>query len=150
MRTFFVRCAAAAVFAAVATGCYGYAPAGAVPVPRGTPVRLRLERPCSFQLPSMTAHHIERLTAEMVREDGNTLVLSALRLASADGEDFDGRQATIDVSRADIAALEVRKVSVWRTAVLMAGALVGTWLGFEALGGGSAGAEGPGGGGETH
>jgi hypothetical protein len=150
MRSSVVRILAVVALAVTSTACHRYVPRGVAPVPRGTPVHVRLEQPSSFRLPSMTAHRIDRLTAEMVREDRDAVVLSALRLASVEGEDFDGRNATLSVARADIAALEVRRVSTWRTAFVVAGGLLGTWLGFEAFGGGSAGGEGPDGGGQIH
>jgi hypothetical protein len=132
----------------LAAACYHYVPEQGVALARGTPVRVQLERPRSFELPSLTAHNVGSLTAEMVREENGALVLSARWLDAVTGEGFSGQSWTVDIARSEIAELRVRELSVWRTGVVVAAGVVATWLGFDALGGGGSGGGPPGGGGQ--
>jgi hypothetical protein len=147
MKRFLVRMIVAAAVPLV-TACYHYVPERGAPLARGTPVRVRLERPRSFELPSLTAHNVGSLTAEMVGEQDGALVLSARWLDAVTGEGFAGQSWTVDVPRSEIAELRVRELSVWRTGVVVAAGVVATWLGFDALGGGGAGGDPLGGGGQ--
>jgi hypothetical protein len=138
-----------AAVALLLSGCYHYVPAGSSTVARGTPVRMELRRPMSFEIPAMTLHNIGRITGEMIRDDDGAIVVSALWLDAVTGEGYPGQKWTVDVPEANVSSFRVRRVSAWRTAgILVAGALA-TYLGFEALGGGSDGGQ-SGNGGDVH
>lgn len=133
--------------AALASGCYHYVPEGSAALHQGTPIRVHLRSPQSFELSSLTAHNINSVKAEMVREDNGQVVLSALWLDAATGEGFPGGSWTFRIRRDDIDRLEIRKLSRWRTGVLLVGGFVATYLGFDALRGseGGGGTQGNGG-----
>lgn len=127
------------------TGCYHYVPEAGAPLPQGTPIRVRLAQPQSFELSALTAHNIGAVTGEWIREENGEVVLSALWLDAVTGEGFDGSAWTFRIPRDDVAQLSIRKVSPWRTAAVVAGGIVATWLGWEAL----RGTPGTGGSGDT-
>lgn len=137
-----------APFLAAASGCYHYVPAGASTPPQGTPVRLHMERPESFELPAITVHNIGELEAEMVREDLGELVVSALWLRAVTGQGYPGGGWTLRIDQGKISRVEVRSLSRWRTAAVFIGAVAATWLGFDALQGSNSGDGGGGGGGQ--
>lgn len=138
-----------ATLLAGAGGCYHYVPTGPTVPPQGTPVRLHMERPESFELTSITAHNIGEMDAEMVREDDGELVVSALWLRAVTGQEYPGGGWTLRVEESRVARLEVRELSRWRTALVFIGGIAATWIGFDALGGGSEGSGGENGGGST-
>ena len=128
------------------SGCYTYVPS-ATPTPtQGTPVRVHLSRPSSFELLALTAHNIDRVDGEMIQRDRGQLFVSATWLGAVTGEGFNGGLWTVGVEESVIASRQVKTFSWWRTGIVIAGGAVATWLGFDALNG-SAGAGGQGGGG---
>lgn len=139
MRRHLVRSSSLAMALATllgASGCYHYVAEPVTPIPQGTPVRIRLVTPESFELPSITAHNIGTVTAEMIREDDGEVVVSTRWLDAVTGEGFDGESWTFRIERANVAALQIRELSRWRTAALFVGGAVATYLGWHVLGGG--------------
>lgn len=137
----------ALVLLAFAGGCYHYVPEPPGPIPQGTPIRLHLSRPQSFEMMTITAHNIGQVTGEMIREESGEVVFSALWLDAVTGEGFDGGGWTFRVPRSDVTQLSVRRLSTWRTFAVLAMGAAATWLGFDALRGSDAGSGQSGGGG---
>ena len=125
------------------SGCYHYVPDGAGRLAQGTPIRVNLAPPASFELPDLTAHNVQRVDAEVVRDGDDALVVSARWLGAVTGAGYSGRNFTFTLEHSGIRSVELRRVSWWRTAIVLAGGAVGTWLGFDLLGGESNGG-GPG------
>ncbi|MGE0159703.1 MAG: hypothetical protein AB7T31_09860 [Gemmatimonadales bacterium] len=123
------------------TACYTYVPVSPAATPQGTQVRARLSRMSQFELAQITVNNIDEVEGEVVQLDGSELVLSATWLQAITGNGYAGNGWTVRIPEVDVAGFEQKKVSWWRTGVVVAGILAGTWLGFDALG------IGPGGGG---
>ncbi len=127
-------------------GCFQYVPEGAVPPTRGSPIRVSLERPASFELTQFTVNNVTRVDGEMIRREAGDVILSATWLDAVTGVGFDGEGRTLRIPEANVTALELKKISWWRTgAAVLGGALV-TVLGFDLLGTGTEGSGGGGGG----
>jgi hypothetical protein len=118
-------------------------------VERGSPVRTQFVNEESVQLGDMTVQHIVSMDAEFVRKDNSDVVLSAFWLDSSVRQDgFPGDGWTVRIPIGNIANFQLKKLSVWRTGVVLAGAVLGSYLAWEGFtGGGSSGAGGNGGGG---
>ena len=129
----------------VAAGCYHYVPVAANSAPQGTPVRARLNRMSDFELAQITVNNIDQVEGEMVRVDADALVLSATWLQAVTGNGYAGNGWTVRIPDANVAGFEQKRLSWWRTGVVFAALVTGTWLGFDALGLSPGG--GPGGGG---
>jgi len=146
MRARFTGAVALLAAGTLLAGCYHYVPCGNAQVPRATPVRVHLAPPRSFELPSVTVHNVSTINAEMVREENVDLVLSAKWLDTMTGGGFDGENWTLRVPRSAIGNMEIRRLSVWRTAGVLAGGILATYLGFHGVGGSDAGGGTSGGG----
>lgn len=125
------------------TGCFHYVPAADVPT-QGTAVRVQLDPPVRVDLPDLTANDIVRVQGEMVGADTDRLILSAFSLHSAAEREHIGGGATVYLPRESLGLLEVRRLSVGRTAlasvaVAGAGFLVGLAIDAAAGGGGEGG-----------
>jgi hypothetical protein len=130
-----------------ASACFHYVPAAPATSPQGTPVRARLNRMSEFELAQFTVNNIDQVEGEVVRLDGSDLVLSATWLQAITGNGYAGNGWTVRIPEANVAGFEEKKISLWRTGIVVTGILVGSWLGFEALGLGPAfggGSSGPG------
>lgn len=132
---------------ALLSACYHYVPAEGLGFPQGTQVRARLGTLASFELAQLTVNNVDRVDGEWVRAEDGELVLSATWLEAPTGIGFPGNGWTVRIPVRDVARLEVRRLSWWRTGAVLGGLAVGTWLGFEALGFGTSGSGGGGGGG---
>ncbi|HSG07242.1 MAG TPA: hypothetical protein VLA36_02725 [Longimicrobiales bacterium] len=133
---------------ATLTGCYHYVPQAGRSLAQGTPLRIRLRTPQSFELSSLTANNIGVVTAEMIREEPGDVVVSTLWLEAVTGDGFSGENWTFPIPRANIASLDVRTFSAWRTGVIVVGGFLATYMGFDALRGSAGGTGQPGGGGQ--
>ena len=132
----------------VSAGCFQYVPPGDVVPTRGSPIRLYLERPSSFELTQFTINNVTTLDGEWVARDAGDVVLSAKWLESVGGIGFDGENLTVRIPEANINALEAKRVSWWRTGAALLGGAALTFFGFDALGSGTEGSAGGGGGGQ--
>ena len=130
------------------TGCYHYVPQGGRSLAQGTPLRIRLRTPQSFELSSLTANNIGVVTAEMIREEPGEVIVSTQWLDAVTGDGFSGENWTFNIARANIASLDVRTFSVWRSGVVVVGGFLVTYLGFDALRGSPGGTGQSGGGGQ--
>ena len=128
-------------------GCYHYAATPTLEQPQGTPVRAHLESLSSFELSQITVNNINQVDGEVVRRDAGDLVLSATWLEAVTGNGYPGNGWTVRIPEANVTGVEVRRLSWWRTGVVVGGFIAGTWLGFEALGVGPFGEGGGGTGG---
>jgi hypothetical protein len=133
----------------VASACYTYVPVAPTATPQGTPVRARLSQMSQFELAQITVNNIDQVDGEVVRVDGSDLVLSATWLQAITGNGYAGNGWTVRIPEGNVAGFEEKRFSWWRSGVVVAGILTGTWLGFEALGVGPAGGSGSGGTGNT-
>ena len=128
-----------------AEGCFQYVPEGDVAPTRGSPIRVHLERPTSFELTQFTVNNVIRVDGEMVRREAGDVILSATWLDAVTGVGFAGEGRTLRIPETTVTALELKKISWWRTgAAVLGGALV-TILGFDLLGTGTEGSGGGGG-----
>jgi hypothetical protein len=118
----------------VAAGCYHYVPLAPSSAPQGTPVRARLGTMSEFELAQFTVNNIDQVEGEMVRLDTGELVLSATWLQAVTGNGYAGNGWTVRIPEANLAGFEEKRLSWWRTGVVVTGLAVATWLGFEALG----------------
>jgi hypothetical protein len=117
-----------------AAGCYHYVPAVATASPQGTPVRAHLDTPAAFELSQVTVNNIGQVEGEVVRVDAGDLVLSATWLQAITGNGYPGNGWTVRIPETNVTGFEQRRLSWWRTGIVIAGGVVGTWLGFEAVG----------------
>jgi hypothetical protein len=131
------------------TACFHYVPVLPETAPQGTPVRARLTRTSAFELPQITVNNIDQVEGEVVRADGSELILSATWLQAVTGNGFAGNGWTVTIPGANVAAFEEKRLSWWRSGLVVTGILVGTWFGFDALGIGPASGGGHGGPGQT-
>lgn len=130
-------------------GCYHYVPAVATTAPQGTPLRAQLDEMAAFELAQMTVNNIDQVEGEMVRVDSGDLILSATWLQAVTGNGYPGNGWTVRIPQSNVMTVEERRLSWWRTGIVVAGAIVGTWLGFDALGVGPTSSTGGGGTGTT-
>ena len=128
----------------VTEGCFHYVPESDIALTRGTPVRLHLERPASFELTRVTVNNVITVNGEMVRREAGGVILSATWLDANIGDGFAGEGSTLRIPETNVNKLEVKHFSWWRTGIVVLGGALGTFLGFDVLGTGS---EGTGGGG---
>ena len=126
-------------------GCFQYVPESDVAPTRGSPVRLHLERPSSFELTQFTVNNVIRVDGEMVRREAGDVILSATWLDAISGVGFDGEGWTLRVPETNISGLELKRVSWLRTGVALFGGALVTIFGFDLLGTGSEGSGGGGG-----
>src|SRR5688572_25954638 len=129
MRWILVLCGLAA-----AVGCYHYVPAVATAAPQGTQLRAQLNTMAAFELSQITVNNIDRVEGEMVRVDAGDLVLSATWLQAVTGNGYAGNGWTVRIPEGNVAGLQRRTFSWWRSAVVIGAIAVGTTIGFEALG----------------
>jgi hypothetical protein len=125
------------------TGCYSYAPAAGRELPRGTPVRARLSTPTDFRLTDLSVNNTVLLDGEVIRQDPDSLVLSAFSLRANTGYTLPAIGETVSIPTDRIAGIERRRFDALRSGLLVAAAAVGSALFFSALnsggGGGSSG-----------
>ena len=127
-------------------GCYHYVPTAATTLPQGTPLRAHLEELSAFELAQITVNNIDRVEGEVIRVDERELILSATWLQAITGNGYPGNGWTVTIPESNVVEVEERRLSWWRTGLVVAGAVAGTWLGFDALGlGPTAGGGGSGG-----
>jgi hypothetical protein len=129
-----IRGVAALSAALVLSGCYHYVPTTASVARQGAPVRAHLASISDFELAQITVNNIDQVDGEMIRVDAGQLFLSATWLEAITGNGYAGNGWTVQIPEANMTGLEQKRVSVWRTGVVIAGLITGTWLGFDALG----------------
>jgi hypothetical protein len=137
------------VFGATA-GCYHYVPVEARSSPQGTPVRAQLDTLSAFELAQFTVNNIDQVEGEIVRVEAGDLILSATWLEAITGNGYPGNGWTVRIPEANVTAFEQRRLSWWRSALVIGGVAVGTWLGFDALGLTESGGDGGGGTGDPN
>lgn len=115
-------------------GCYHFVPTTTLAHPQGTPVRVHLNTLSAFEVAQFTVNNVNRVDGEMIRADAGELFLSATWLEAATGGGFAGNGWTVQIPETDLARTELKQFSWWRTGVVVGGLIVGTWLGFDALG----------------
>lgn len=136
------------LLAAITLGaCHGYVEVETGVPTRGSVVRAHLQPPAPVSIGEVSIEQTASVTGEVVSWEDDALIVSARTLLSAAGQDYLGDGYTVTLPRRAIAGIEERRLSVWRTALLTTGILVGSVvLGLAAREGfGSAGGE-PGGG----
>ena len=123
----------------VLTGCYTYAPARSAPFARGMAVRAQLSAPMDFRLTELTANNVVSVTGEVVRQDPDTLVLSAQWLRAQSGYQFPAAGETVTIPADRLADLERRRISVLRSAAIVAAGALVSGLFVAVLDGGGGG-----------
>ena len=141
----FTRClAVAAVIFPAVSGCYHYVPledAGPA-VTEGTPVRVHLSDPRSFEVSGYTAHDIRRVDGSLIERRSDAWVVAATWMYGMAGNQFDAGAFALEMPASAIAVAEVRTHSWWRTAVAGVAGGVGIYLLSELLQGTSSGGTG--------
>ena len=135
----------------VLAGCYRYVPleTGAPALARGDPIRAHLDG-ASIDLEEITVRNIRSMDAELVELSGSELVVSALWLDSATpGIGYPGEGWTVELPRTSVLSIERRVFDVLRTAVVVGGAVLATYFGWDSLAGSSSGGDLGDGGGQT-
>ena len=122
------------VAVAIASGCYHFVPLAPTEAPQGTPVRARLNTMSDFELAQITVNNIDQVEGEMVQLASDSLVLSATWLQAVTGNGYAGNGWTVRIPESNLEGFEQKKLSWWRTGLVVGGLAVGTWLGFDALG----------------
>lgn len=130
-------------------GCQSYRALEVGDVRQGDRLRLTLAEPVPLRLQELTIERATLVDAEAVAVREGDLVLSALWVERQDGIGVPGDGWTVSVPVASVATLEERRFSLWRSAVVAAGVLVATALGWDAVGGGGSGEGSGDGGGQT-
>ncbi len=128
----------------VTEGCFQYIPGSDVAPVRGTPIRLHLERPASFELTQVTVNNITGVEGELVAREGGNVILSATWLTSgaSPGTGFDGEGWTLRIPETNVTSFELKRLSWWRTGAVLLGGGIATFFGFDALGTGDEGSGG--------
>ena|SRR5438309_840673 len=130
-------------------GCFSYAQIGstaAQPGPqRGAEVIARLAVPSEFQVGSITIRDVTAVTGRVAYADSDSLVIAARQLSAASGDDYAGSEGLLPIRRSQIARLDRRHFSPWKTGVALGvgvGAIAATIAGVHQLLGGAAGGAG--------
>lgn len=134
------------VLLACVAGCYQYVPLSepAPPLEEGTPVRVHLSTPRSFDVSGYTAHEVHRVDGSLVRRSQDAWVVAATAMYAAGDVRFDPASFSLVVPSSAIRTAEVKRLSWWRTAVSAVGVGVGIFLASEAIQGTSSSGNGGG------
>ena len=127
----------------VLAGCYRYVPleTGAPALARGDPIRAHLDG-ASIDLEEITVRNIRSMDAELVELSGSELIVSALWLDSATpGIGYPGEGWTVELPRTSVLSIERRVFDVLRTAIVVGGAVLATYFGWDSLAGSSSGGD---------
>jgi len=128
-------------------GCFSYVSLDpSAPAPkRSTEVIARLVAATDFPAGPVTVHGVIEVAGLLAYGDGDSLVIAARHVSAADGETYAGYGGLITILRPNVATLEGKRVSPWKTgmalgaggAVIIAGvAGVRQFLGSGSGGGG--------------
>lgn len=104
-------------------GCYAYRPTNELQR-RASEVRLRLLAPNDFRLTHLTASDVIVVDGEVIRMEGDSVLLSARWLKARSGYEFPGSGETVGVARINVAAVEKKHISPFRTALAVGGVAV--------------------------
>ncbi len=126
-------------------GCFQYVSESEVTPTRGSPIRVHLERPSSFELTRVTVNNVTTVNGELVRREAGDVILSATWLDASIGDGFDGEGWTLRIPETNVSALEVKRISWWQTGIAVLGGAVVTFFGWDLLGTGTSGGGGGGG-----
>ncbi len=104
-------------------GCYVNVPLSTAPDP-GERVRVSLTDQGSVDLAQYLGRNIGSVDGRLVNGNDSTLTLSVIQVSTRAGEDEFWKGETVKLPRRNIATVEGRKLSFWRSG-LIASALVG-------------------------
>lgn len=130
------------------TGCTHYVPIGPDPLERGDPVRAVIA-PRAVEVGDIAVRDVETVDGEFVQADQDRLYLSAMRLTTRSGREFQGLGHTVDLERSGIQDLMAKRLHVGRTLLFTGALATGAVLLQMVLSGGESTAEGPPGNGGT-
>jgi hypothetical protein len=133
-----------------AAGCRSYAPVRAessVPGPSGRTVRVRLTPEGGSALAPTIGPRGTMLEGTLVASDDSAVTMDVRAVTRAGGDDERWPGERVRVERRAVAAVEVVRTSVARSALLAGGVAAGLWLLRGAFSGGEGVARLPGGGG---
>ncbi|MDZ7780724.1 MAG: hypothetical protein U5R14_12445 [Gemmatimonadota bacterium] len=116
-------------------GCYHYVPLSEADpaVAEGTPVRVHLDPPRSFDVSGYTAHDVGRVEGSLVERTSDSWILSARSLHATSGNSFQAGSWALTIPATSVATAEARTVSWWRTATATVASLFGIYVLSEAL-----------------
>ncbi len=129
-----------AATAALSAACFAYQPLQRpAPVP-GTEVRATLATPISVSLGQITVQNVDRIEGLVYRTNADSLVISGSWVRTREGSDFAANGGAVYFTKADLASLEVRRLSPVRSGLVglvTAGLAASLFAGVKrALGGG--------------
>jgi len=134
--------------ALVCIGCFSYTRIDSTALPgpqRGTEVIARLAAPGEFQVGTISIHDVLSVAGRVAYADMDSVVIAARELSAASGDDYPGYEGLLSVRRNQLAHLDRRRLSVWKTGAafgLGVGAIAATIAGVHQLLGGAAGGGG--------
>jgi hypothetical protein len=101
-------------------GCYAYRPTYELQR-RASEVRVRLSAPQDFRLIHLTASDVALVDGEVIRMGADSVLLSARWLKARSGYEFPGSGETVGVPRSNVAIIEKKHISPFRTALALGG-----------------------------
>jgi len=142
----FTRAVAAGLLSLQLAGCYGYAATREPPVP-GESLRARLTPRGTAWMVENVGRSRETVDGTFVRAQNDALVFATWRTDLPGARQFRTSIDTLHIPQQHVAVLEQRRLSVGKTALLVAGITGVVVLAFSELGGiGGSGEGGQGGG----
>ncbi len=142
----FTRAVAAVLLSLQLAGCYGYAATQDPPVP-GESLRARLTPGGTAWMVENVGRNRESVDGTFVRAQDDALVFATWRTDLPGARQFRTSIDTLHIPRQHVVALEERRLSMGRTAILVAAIAGLSALAFSELSGIGGSGEGSGGGG---
>ncbi len=121
------------------SGCFKYVPVtgGYDQIEQGSELRADFIEGESFDLSDLTVHNIVGMDAEFVRQDNSDLIFSAFWLDSSVRDvGFPGDGWSVRIPISNISQVELKKIDWWRSTGIVAGFLIASYFGWDAVRGG--------------
>ena len=111
-----------------ASGCVQYTPVELTAVPSTQEVRVGVTDEGALRLARRLGRIRDDVMASVAPRDGDSVAVTIWLGKDYPGTQFENVRETIVLPRDEVRSLSLRRLSVWRTAALSAGALVGTLI----------------------
>ena len=142
---------ASVIVAAVSlTGCYAFIPTTSATLPARTPVTIELTMGGTVALQQVIGQNVNEVEGLVVRSSADSLVVAVENTYTTQRQKFASTGTEVSLPRSYVQVVKVRTFSRKRTALMVAGSVIGIGIAGATIGGsGSASGEGPGGGSAT-
>ncbi|PYO38734.1 MAG: hypothetical protein DMD29_12195 [Gemmatimonadetes bacterium] len=102
-------------------GCFSYVSLDpSAPAPRrSTDVVARLVAPTDFPAGQVTVHGVIEVAGLLAYGDGDSLVIAARHVSAANGDSYAGYGGLITILRPNVATLEEKRASAWKTGIAL-------------------------------